>query len=225
MTIYSSVHSIQPGFFHKTYRVQQYLIMAKILFRDIQLSVPNGSEWHRPQKYCISFQQKTRMLTKQNVHQGPHHLWQTWRRTNLIRRNPPKNNVKKFVISLFKSTFPGWLTINIDAKCTNDVPPKSYKKCIYLMNPPLFCWGCAWLGWWGCTWLWGSVEEGRKSSSMSRTLASKDLEDFSFRSSSFILFCIIIVFLVIFSPGLDIRRNQGIHWRNNTRTWLKNKCY
>ena len=58
-------------------------------------------------------------------------------------------------------------------------------------------------------------------SSMSRTLASSDLEDISFCSISFIFFCIMIVFLVIFSPGRDILRNQGIHWRNMTWTWSK----
>ena len=70
---------------------------------------------------------------------------------------------------------------------------------------------------WGKTW-WLSGE-GRKSSSISRTLASKDLEEFSFKSISFILFWIRIVFLVIFAPGRDMRKSQGIHWRKRSRTW------
>ena len=41
-----------------------------------------------------------------------------------------------------------------------------------------------------------------KSSSMSKTLLNRDLEEVSFMSSSFILLAIMIVFLVIFSPGL-----------------------
>lgn len=95
----------------------------------------------------------------------------------------------------------------------------SLSKLICLMNPPLLCCGgCAWDGWWGWTWLWGSVEDGLKSSSISSTFASKDLEDFSFKSNSFILFCIMIVFRVIFSPGRDIRSSHGIHWRNTART-------
>ncbi len=64
----------------------------------------------------------------------------------------------------------------------------------------------------------GRADEGLKSSSMSRTLASSDFEDLSLRSNSFILFCIMIVFLVIFSPGRAMRRNQGIHWRKTVRT-------
>ena len=66
----------------------------------------------------------------------------------------------------------------------------------------------------------GRVEEGLKSSSMSSTLARRDFELLSLRSSSFILFCIMMVFRVIFSPGLAIRRNQGSHWRNTVRTWV-----
>ena len=76
-------------------------------------------------------------------------------------------------------------------------------------------------GWWGWMWEWGSVEDGRKSSSMSKTLASKDLEDRSFRSNSFILFCIMIVFRVIFSPGRPIRSIHGIHCRKTDRTCEK----
>ena len=91
----------------------------------------------------------------------------------------------------------------------------------HLMNPPFFV-GLPtlltlfWLLvlWWAWMWVLGT-----KSSSMSRTLANRDLEDFSLRSSSFILFCIMMVFLVIFSPGLAILRTQGIHWRNNVLTY------
>lgn len=81
------------------------------------------------------------------------------------------------------------------------------------------CGGCVWEGWWG--WMWeecGNVEEGLKSSSISSTLANRLLEDLSFRSSSFILFCIMMVFRVIFSPGLPILRAQGIHWRKTHLT-------
>lgn len=88
-------------------------------------------------------------------------------------------------------------------------------KALLLLPVTLFiCGGCVWEGWWG--WMWdecGNVEEGLKSSSISSTLASRLLEDLSFRSSSFILFCIMIVFLVIFSPGRPIRRAHGIHCR------------
>ena len=91
----------------------------------------------------------------------------------------------------------------------------------HLMNPP-FLVGLPtlltlfWLLvlWWAWMWVLGT-----KSSSMSRTLANRDLEDFSLRSSSFILFCIMMVFLVIFSPGRAILRTQGIHWRNNVLTY------
>jgi len=81
--------------------------------------------------------------------------------------------------------------------------------------PILFIWG-GWVceGWWGWMWLeCGNVEEGLKSSSMSSTLASRLFDDLSFRSSSFILFCIIMVFLVIFSPGRPMRSAHGIHCR------------
>ena len=57
-----------------------------------------------------------------------------------------------------------------------------------------------------------------KSSSMSRTLARSDLEDLACRSSSFILFWIMMVFRVIFSPGRPIRSTHGIHCRNTVRT-------
>ena len=60
---------------------------------------------------------------------------------------------------------------------------------------------------------------------MSKTFASSDLEDISLASISFIFFCIMIVFLVIFSPGRDILRNHGIHWRNIRWTWKQNYCY
>ena len=39
---------------------------------------------------------------------------------------------------------------------------------------------------------------------------------------AFILFCIMMVFLVIFSPGLDIRSSHGIHCRNSCRTYSNN---
>ena len=79
---------------------------------------------------------------------------------------------------------------------------------------PLGNGGLTWLGWLE----WGR-EEDRKLSSMSRTLASSDLEDISFCSISFIFFCIMIVFRVIFSPGRDILRNQGMYCRNINWTW------
>ena len=58
----------------------------------------------------------------------------------------------------------------------------------------------------------------RKSSSMSRTLESSDLEEVSLMSSSFIFLAIMMVFLVIFSPGRPILRSQGSHWRKTTLT-------
>ena len=60
-----------------------------------------------------------------------------------------------------------------------------------------------------------------KSSSMSSTLASRLFDDLSFRSSSFILFCIIMVFLVIFSPGRPMRSAHGIHCRKMHLTYYK----
>ena len=89
--------------------------------------------------------------------------------------------------------------------------------CPYRVKQPLVRVGIAWLGWYGWT-LWGIVD-GWKSSSMSRTLASWDLDFNSFLSNSFIFFWTWIVFLVIFSPGRDIRKNQGIHWRKISWTW------
>lgn len=53
----------------------------------------------------------------------------------------------------------------------------------------------------------------RKSSSISNTLASSDFDDRSFSSSSFIRLVSIIVFLVIFLPGRDMRKIHGSHWR------------
>ena len=76
--------------------------------------------------------------------------------------------------------------------------------------------GLLWLGW--TDWKYGGGLP-RNMSSKSKTLASKDFDDISFCSICFIFFCIIIVFLVIFSPGRDILRNQGIHWRNINWTW------
>jgi hypothetical protein len=57
-----------------------------------------------------------------------------------------------------------------------------------------------------------------KSSSMSRTLANRLLEVFSFISSSFILLFIMIVFLVIFFLGLFIRSSHGSQCRNTLST-------
>lgn len=54
----------------------------------------------------------------------------------------------------------------------------------------------------------------RKSSSISNTLANSDLDDRSFSSSSFIRLVSIIVFLVIFLPGLCILNIHGSHCRN-----------
>lgn len=56
---------------------------------------------------------------------------------------------------------------------------------------------------------------------MSSTLASRLFDDLSFRSSSFILFCIIMVFLVIFSPGRPMRSAHGIHCRKMHLTYYK----
>jgi len=93
-------------------------------------------------------------------------------------------------------------------------------KAFELLPVALFiCGGWVCEGWWG--WMWeecGNVEEGLKSSSISSTLASRLFDDLSLRSSSFILFCIMMVFLVIFSPGRPIRSAQGIHWRKIQRT-------
>ena len=58
-----------------------------------------------------------------------------------------------------------------------------------------------------------------RSSSISRTLASKLLQAFSFSCNSFILLFIVIVFLVIFLPGLLILSSHGSHWRNTLFTW------
>ena len=81
---------------------------------------------------------------------------------------------------------------------------------------------CELLGRWGvCGKTWWLSGEGRKSSSMSSTFASRDFEEFSFMSISFILFWIRIVFRVIFSPGRDILNSQGIHWRKRIRTCRK----
>ena len=80
------------------------------------------------------------------------------------------------------------------------------------LNRLLAVFGCELLGRWGvCGKTWWLSGEGRKSSSMSRTFARRDLEEFSFMSISFILFWIRMVFLVIFSPGRDILNSQGIH--------------
>lgn len=61
--------------------------------------------------------------------------------------------------------------------------------------------------------LFGGGGTWRKSSSISSTFARRDFEDLSLSSNSLILFDIIIVFLVIFFPGLDIRRIHGSHCR------------
>lgn len=58
-----------------------------------------------------------------------------------------------------------------------------------------------------------------KSSSMSRTFASKLFDDRSFSSSSFILLFIIMVFRVIFFPGRLMPNIQGSHWRNTDLIW------
>ena len=65
------------------------------------------------------------------------------------------------------------------------------------------------------------IQKYLKSSSMSSTLASRLFDDLSFRSSSFILFCIIMVFLVIFSPGRPMRSAHGIHCRKMHLTYYK----
>ena len=91
---------------------------------------------------------------------------------------------------------------------------------IYLRIPGFVCEGVTWLGWWGVLGaILGSVDL-LKSSSMSRTLESRDLEEVSLMSSSFIFLAIMIVFLVIFSPGRAILSSQGSHCRK-TRATLK----
>ena len=96
------------------------------------------------------------------------------------------------------------------------------KCCGYLKRPPPpFLWRSwlfrlIWLLRGGEKWLGGRVGEVLKSSSISRTLAKRLLEG---GSISFILLWICIVFRLNFSPGRDIRKSQGIHWRNITRTW------
>ena len=89
----------------------------------------------------------------------------------------------------------------------------------HLSIPWLFCDGFTWLGWGICAAavILGKVDL-RKSSSISRTLESKDLEEVSLMSSSFIFLAIMMVFLVIFSPGRPILRSQGSHWRKTTLT-------
>ena len=82
------------------------------------------------------------------------------------------------------------------------------KYSVYLGEYPFDIGGLTWLGWLE----WGILEEW-KLSSISRTFAKSDFDDISFCSISFIFFCIMIVFLVIFSPGRDILKNQGIHCR------------
>lgn len=62
--------------------------------------------------------------------------------------------------------------------------------------------------------LFGGGGKCLKSSSISNTLAKRDLEERSFSSNSRIRLDIIIVFLVIFFPGLDIRKIHGSHCRN-----------
>ena len=89
----------------------------------------------------------------------------------------------------------------------------------HLSIPWLFCDGFTWLGWGICAAavILGKVDL-RKSSSISRTLESNDLEEVSLMSSSFIFLAIMMVFLVIFSPGRPILRSQGSHWRKTTLT-------
>lgn len=69
---------------------------------------------------------------------------------------------------------------------------------------------------------------GLKSSSISRTFASRLLEDRSFNSISRIWSRILavaaIVFNVILSPGRLILRNHGSHCRNTTRIQLDISC-
>ena len=62
-----------------------------------------------------------------------------------------------------------------------------------------------------------------RSSSMSRTLARRLLHAFSFSCSSFILLFMVIVFRVIFFPGLLILSSQGSHCKNTLFTWDKQK--
>ena len=94
--------------------------------------------------------------------------------------------------------------------------------CVYLNRPPppFFCdsWLLRpiWLLSGGEKCAGGRVGDVLKSSSMSRTLARRLLEG---GSISFILFWICMVFRLNFSPGRDILKSQGIHWRNITRTW------
>ena len=90
---------------------------------------------------------------------------------------------------------------------------------LYLVKPSLLRIGLVLLGLYGWT-LWVRVA-GWKSSSMSRTFASRDFDFSSFLSSSFIFFCTWIVFLVIFSPGRDILSSQGIHCRKTSCTCKK----
>lgn len=59
----------------------------------------------------------------------------------------------------------------------------------------------------------------RKSSSMSRTFASRLFDERSFSSSSFIRLFIRMVLRVIFLPGLLIPSIQGSHWRNTVFIW------
>ena len=97
------------------------------------------------------------------------------------------------------------------------------------LTKPAFWWPVTWLGWWT-----GLAELGRvvflKSSSISSTLDNRDLEEVSFMSSSFILLAIMMVFLVIFSPGLLMWSNQGNHCRNTAWTqsgisWVSANLY
>ena len=73
-----------------------------------------------------------------------------------------------------------------------------------------------------CRQVRGNVAAGLLLSSRSSIFARLDLHDLSFISSSFILFCSMIDFLVIFSPGRLILRSHGSHWRKTNRTWIKN---
>lgn len=61
----------------------------------------------------------------------------------------------------------------------------------------------------------------RKSSSISRTFASRDLEERSFSSSSFMRLLSSIVFRVILRPGRPIRKIQGSHCRKTDLIWEK----
>ena len=140
-------------------------------------------------------------------------------RVRQVTQAPRQTNIDtETVLRLTSTTFTGYWcyrpqTSPLQIQTTNNTSQS------HLSIPWLFWDGFTWLGWGICAAavILGKVDL-RKSSSISRTLESKDLEEVSLMSSSFIFLAIMMVFLVIFSPGRPILRSQGSHWRKTTLT-------